>query len=366
VFHFQAAVLRAPRETISVEQIAVDELRGDDVLVRIKASGLCHTDLEVVDGSVDVPLPAVLGHEGSGVVESLGPAASGVNIGDHVVLSWKPSCGHCFYCVRGQPILCEPTSQAATAGTLLDGSRRLLAHDGPLNHFGFVSSHAEFAVVPARSAIVVPAALPPEIGALIGCGVATGVSAVIRTGELEPDSNVAVIGCGVVGLSAIAGARLAGANVIVAVDPNSTRLALAEGLGATVLVQAGDEIPTAVRNATAGRGADLVIEAVGRSDVFSQAIEAARPGGKVVLLGKVAADARISLPWSALMGERQIRRSSYGGARPLRDFPFLAQMYLAGRLDLDSLITSRHRLDGINQAFDSVRAGTEIRAVVTH
>jgi S-(hydroxymethyl)glutathione dehydrogenase / alcohol dehydrogenase len=363
----KAAVLAAPREAVSIENVELDDIHVGEVLVRIEASGVCHTDLEVIDGSAAVALPAVLGHEGAGVVEAVGAGVPNIKRGDRVVLSWNPSCGNCFYCIRGQPILCEPAGHAASAGTLMDGSRRLRWDGGRLNHFGFVSSHAEFAVAPWQSTIVVPSDLAADRGCLIGCGVTTGVGAALRIARVEAGSTVAVFGSGIVGLSAVAGARIAGARRIIAIDLNPARLAVAARFGATdVLVAGRDDVGATISRLTARRGCDYVFEAVGRAEVFRQAVEAARPGGKVVFLGKVAPDAEVSFRWGSLMGERQITRSSYGGARPARDFPYLAGLYLDGLLDLDALISSRHGLDAFNEALAEARAGTGIRAVITH
>jgi S-(hydroxymethyl)glutathione dehydrogenase / alcohol dehydrogenase len=364
---FRAAVLRNLRQPVSIQDAWLEDLRGDDVLVRIEASGVCHTDLEVIDGSAGAALPTVLGHEGAGIVEGLGPDATNLKRGDRVVLSWNPNCGQCYYCVRDQPILCQVAGRAAGAGTLLDGSRRLMDKDGPLNHFGFVSSHADMAVVPQRGAIVVSADIPSDRACLIGCGVMTGVGAAQRIARVDAGSTVAVFGCGVVGLSVVAGARIAGARRIIAVDLQAERLATAAHLGATHLVRPPNEDAIAeIKRLTGGRGSDYVFEAVGNAGVFRDAVEAARPGGKVVFLGKVDPKLDVSFRWGSLMEERVITRSSYGGARPARDFPYLAALYLEGQLDLDSLITSRHSLSEIDQALDVTRSRAGIRAVITH
>lgn len=362
---FQAAVLREVDAPLTIETLDMAPLAPTDVLVRVRASGLCHTDLEVIQGSLAYPLPIVLGHEGAGVVEAVGAAVTTVVPGDHVILSWNPNCGHCFYCVRDQPILCEPFTRHQPRGFLLDGRSRLSREGAVVHHYSVTSTHAEFTVVPESGAIPVPKGIPFDRACIIGCGVMTGVGAVVRKARVPAGANVAVIGCGAVGLNAVQGARMVGAGRIIAVDRDPGRLRRAEQFGATHTVDALAEEPVgAIRALTGGRGADFVFEAAGQADVFRLAVEAVRPGGEVVWLGKVGADREVSFRWGSLMGERRIVRSSYGDARPARDFPWLAEEYLAGRLMLDELITRRIRLDEINDGFAALARGEGIRTVV--
>jgi S-(hydroxymethyl)glutathione dehydrogenase/alcohol dehydrogenase len=367
---FKAAVLSAVGKPLEIEEIEIGGLAPTDVLVRVHASGLCHTDLEVIEGSLAYPMPIVLGHEGAGVVEAVGQDVTHVKPGDHVVCSWNPHCGHCFYCERDLPILCESFTRWQPKGMLLDGRSRLSRGSGAsahqvVHHFSVVSSHAEYCVVPESGAIAVPKQIPFDRACLIGCGVMTGVGAATRKTRVEPGASVLVIGCGAVGLNAVQGARLAGAGVVIAADSSATKLDRAGTFGADLRVDAGSpEALQQLRELTQGRGPDCVLECAGHERAFRLAVEAVRPGGQVVFLGKVNVDQEVSFRWGSLMGEKRIVRSSYGGARPRRDFPWLAQLYLEGKLLLDELITRRLPLDQINAGFDAMRRGETIREVV--
>lgn len=363
---FKAAVLHAPRTPLAVETITAGDLKPGDVLVRIEAAGLCHTDLEVIEGSLRYPMPIVLGHEAAGIVCDVGPEAKGITVGDHVILSWNPHCGHCFYCDRDLPILCETYLANGPKAVAFDGGSRIrLGEAGDLRQLMFLGAFAEYAVVADHQAIVVPKELPFDRACLIGCGVMTGVGAALNVAAISHGDTVMVIGCGAVGLSAVQGARLAGAGEIVAVDLDDAKLALAEAVGATSRINAAREDVVALAKArTGGRGVDVVLEAAGSPKGFGLSVEALRPGGEVVWLGKTDVTAEVAFRWGALMGEKRIRRSSYGGARPARDFPLLARLYLDGKLFLDELITRRIALDEINAGFAALKAGEAIRSVV--
>ena len=362
---FKAAVLNAVGKPLEIEELEMQSLQAGDVLVRVRASGLCHTDLEVIQGSLAYPMPIVLGHEGAGVVEEVGAGVTRVRPGDHVLLSWNPHCGHCFYCDRDLPILCELFRQHQPHGHLLDGTSRMRRNGEEVHHYSVTSTHAEYTVVPESGAVPIAREIPFDRACIIGCGVMTGVGGVIRKAEVEPGSSVAVIGCGAVGLNALQGARLAGASTIIAVDLGEKKLARARNFGATHCVDAGaGDAVGAVLQLTHGRGADYVLESAGNAQVFRTAVEMTRPGGSVIWLGKVNADSEVSFRWGSLMGERQMVRSSYGNARPMRDFPWLVDEYLKGRLKLDELITRRIRLDEINDGFDMLARGEGIRTVI--
>jgi S-(hydroxymethyl)glutathione dehydrogenase/alcohol dehydrogenase len=361
---FRAAVLSQVGSLLTVERVALAPLGPGDVLIRNRASGLCHTDLEVIDGSLAYPLPIVLGHEGAGIVEAVGSSVTQVRPGDHVVASWNPHCGHCFYCERDLPILCEPFTREQPRGNLPDGASRLSLDGRRLNHFSVVSSHAEFSLVPEAGAIKVPDAIPFDRACLIGCGVMTGFGAVSRLARVEAGAHVAVVGCGAVGLNAIQAACFERAATVIAIDRDAEKLALAARLGATHTLQADGAALDAVRGLTAGRGADHVFECAGSEAALQLALEITRPGGQLVILGKTAVNRHVSLRFGSLMGEKRIVRSSYGGARPRRDFPWLAQLYLDGHLDLDALISSRLPLAGINDGFAAMRRGEGVRHVV--
>ncbi len=365
-FKYQAAVLHEPGTPLSIETVVAHELQPTDVLVRIRAAGLCHTDLEVIQGQLRHPMPIVLGHEAAGEVVAVGREACGASVGDHVVLSWNPHCGHCFYCDRDLPILCETYQREGARAKQFDGASRASLKNGQdLHHLMFLGAFGEYCIVPDQSAVPVPKELPFDVACLIGCGVMTGAGAALNIADIRPDDCVAVIGCGAVGLAAVQGALLAGARMVIAVDLDDGKLDLARRLGATHAVNARTaDTAVALRDMTAGRGADVILESAGSPAAFRTTVEAVRPGGQVVWLGKTDVQADVAFRWGALMGEKRIRRSSYGGARPQRDFPMLAQAYLDGRLNLDALITQRISLDQINDGFQQLAEGAAIRSVV--
>jgi len=281
---FQAAVLHRPREPIAIETVEAEDLIPSDVLVRIRATSLCHTDLEVIEGHLVYPMPIVLGHEAAGTVERLGSAVSHLKPGDPVVISWNPHCGHCFYCDHGQPILCETYLGLGPKAVQFDGRTKLSLGGTPVHHMMYVSSFAEYCIVPAQSAVVVPKEIPFDRACLIGCGVMTGVGAATRIARIPYGAVAAVIGCGAVGLSAVQGARLAGAGAILAIDLDDKKLGLAKTLGATHVVNAEREDPVAVaKSLTRNRGADCVLEAAGDPRAFRLSAELVRPGGQIGL-----------------------------------------------------------------------------------
>ncbi|WP_407174828.1 Zn-dependent alcohol dehydrogenase [Bradyrhizobium sp. STM 3562] len=363
---YKAAVLHAPKSPLAIETVEASELAPDDVLIRVKAVGLCHTDLEVIEGGLRNPMPILLGHEAAGIVEQVGPKARGVSVGDHVVLSWNPHCGHCFYCDRDLPILCESYLGRASRAVQFDGRSRARLSDGrELKHLMYLGALAEYCIVPAQQAIVVEKELPFDQACLIGCGVMTGVGAALNVASIRYGDSVMVIGCGAVGLAAVQGARMAGAGAVIAVDLDGKKLDLAKRLGATHAINAAsDDVIDFSGQLTGGRGVDLVLESAGSGRAFRLTTEAVRPGGEVIWLGKIDVEQDVAFRWGSLMQEKRIRRSSYGGARPLRDFPMLAQAALAGRLKLDELITARISLEEVNEGFEALRRGAAIRSVV--
>src|SRR3954470_6447400 len=309
---YRAAVLHAAQTPMSIETVTAAELKPTDVLVRIRAAGLCHTDLEVIDGALRYPMPIVLGHEAAGVVERTGWAARGVNAGDHVVLSWNPHCGHCFYCDRDAPILCEQYLGEGPKAVAFDGESRASLADGrQLQQLMFLGAFGEYCVVSDQQAIPVPKEIPFDRACLIGCGVMTGVGAALNLCAIAHGDRVMVIGCGAVGLAAVQGARLAGAGAIIAVDIDPAKLTLAARMGATLGVDASKDDPAAAaKRATAGRGADVVIEAAGSAAAFRVSPEALRPGGHLIWLGKIDVNKDVAFRWGALMQEKRIRRVS--------------------------------------------------------
>jgi S-(hydroxymethyl)glutathione dehydrogenase/alcohol dehydrogenase len=281
----RAAVLYSPQTPFEIEELVVEAPRQGEVLVEMAASGVCGSDEHVVSGATRHALPVVLGHEGAGVVLQVGPGVERISPGDHVVLSWVPICGECFYCLRGLPAHCERTLDWAWAGTQADGSPRLSLQNGePVYQLSAISTFAERSVVPAMSCIPVRKDAPLTSAALVGCGVTTGFGAVVNTAHVQPGDTVAVFGCGGVGLNVIQSARAAGARLIIAVDVLPAKLALAETMGATHLANAGEIEPVAfIRQHTQGRGVDHAFEVIGRPEVMRQAYEATRACGNTVL-----------------------------------------------------------------------------------
>ena len=359
----QAAILRRTNAPMTIETIDVGPVGPGDVLVRIKAASLCHTDLEAIEGAVAIALPAVLGHEAAGEIAEVGAEVSDLAVGDRVVLSWNPHCGSCFYCERAQPILCRRFLANGPKGFHFDGRPRLNCDAVPVHQLMYLGGFAEYCVVPAQAAIRVPDAMPFDRAALIGCGVMTGVGAATRIANLRWGDVAMVIGCGAVGLSAVQGCVLAGAGTVIAVDPNPARRQLAQALGASHAC-APDEAADLGKSLTDGRGVDTVIEAAGRPETFRLSAEAARPGGQIVWLGKVAVNEDVAFRWGSLMQEKRIVRSPYGGAKPAQDFPMLAQAYLDGKLKLDEMISARIPLEAINEGFAALKRGETVRSVV--
>ncbi|HVL55669.1 MAG TPA: zinc-binding dehydrogenase [Burkholderiaceae bacterium] len=362
---FKAAVAADPSLAVTVQKLSADFGKPTDVLVRIDATSVCHTDYEAATGRLGLPFPFVPGHEAAGTVEAVGRAVERVRVGDRVVLSWNPACGTCFYCKRDTPILCEPYVRGFGSGTLLEGDTRLSRDKQAIGHLMFLASFAQYSIVSEQSAIAVPREMPPEKACMIGCAVATGYGAAERIAKIDPGDTVLVIGCGAVGLSAVQGARHAGAGCVIAADLDDRKLEMAGRFGADVTVDVRQrDLLTEVRARSAGRGADRVIESAGTESAFQASVEAVRPGGRVVWLGKLSANTPVSFRWGALMGEKRIRRSSYGGTRAREDFPRLARMYLDGKLALDPMVERVGTLDDAAGFLDAIGEGKVLRNVI--
>jgi S-(hydroxymethyl)glutathione dehydrogenase/alcohol dehydrogenase len=362
----RAAICREKDAPVRVETVTLDAPRRDEVLVRLAASGVCHTDLSVITGVMPMRLPAVLGHEGAGVVEEVGPGVSHLSPGDRVVLSWVTRCGACFYCRRGQPNLCEVGEAINARHRMPDGTSRVHSEGADLQVFSVLGTMAERAVVPAGSAVKLPDDAPLETAALVGCAVMTGVGAVFNTAGVPPGSTVAVFGAGGIGLNVIQGAAIAGASRIIAVDVSAAKLAFAATFGATDGVDASSADPVAaVKDLTSGRGADFTFEAIGGKQSIEQAYAAARRGGTCVVVGIGPRTESISLSTFFLPIEgKRLLGSWYGGADVVRDFPRLLDLHRAGRLKLDELVTRRYRLDEVAQAFGDLAAGRNGRGLI--
>jgi S-(hydroxymethyl)glutathione dehydrogenase/alcohol dehydrogenase len=359
-----AAVLVGVGSRFEVQEVELAGPGPGEVLVKIAATGLCASDLNAVEGKRSMsPFPAVLGHEAAGTVVETGPGVARMAAGDHVVLSIVPSCGSCPTCRRGRPNYCDVTAAAMSAGALMDGTSRLSRGGERLNHFLTVSSFAEYAVVPESGTVVVPPELPLDRAALLSCAVLTGVGAVTNTARVAPGARVAVFGCGGVGLNVVQGARIAGAARIVAVDVSDAKLATAARLGATDVVDARTQDPVeAVRDLVGG--VDHAFEALGREETVQQAWRSLDIGGEVVVVGLMKNGATLTLEADPLVGERGIRGCYFGSAHVQRDVPALVEHHLAGDLLLDDIISHRIGLDGLDAAFDRMRAGEGARSVV--
>ncbi|HYG72778.1 MAG TPA: Zn-dependent alcohol dehydrogenase [Actinomycetota bacterium] len=360
----RAAVHRRSGDLPGIEEVELDPPRPGEVALRMAASGVCRSDWHTVRGVHPHPLPVILGHEGSGIVEELGDGVEGLAPGDHVVCSWIPYCGTCRRCASGRPALCERLT-TFDAGFLADGTTRFHVGDERIHH-NVPSSFAERVVVPANAAVAVDPALPLDEVALLGCAVMTGVGAVINTARMRPGDTCVVIGCGGVGLSVVQGARIAGASSIVAVDVVPAKLELARELGATDVLISGDDVDGRIHDLTGG-GADFAFEALGRAETIETAMRATRPGGTAVLVGMAPPDVRVPLPaLDVTVQERTVTGSWYGSAVPPRDFPMLAGLLARGELRVEPLIARRIPLDGIGAALERFSAGEETRSVIVY
>ncbi len=361
----RAAVLHQVGQPFQVETLDLEGPKAGEVLVKVAAAGVCHSDYHLVTGASKHPLPVVPGHEGAGFVEAIGPGVSDIQPGDFVVLNWAPNCGECFYCQHGRPSLCSTYLEPIWAGTMMDGTARLSRNEQPVFHFSALACFAEYAVVPQESCVRLSKDVRPEVAAIIGCAVTTGVGAVLYTADVQAGSSVVVFGAGGVGLSVILGAKLAGASRIIAVDTNQPKLDLARSLGATHGLTAGPNAVDEIKELTEGRGADYVFEAIGLTSVQEQSLYAARSGGTVVLAGISPMGSQTNLP-GAIITRREltVKGSYYGTANTSRDFPLFADLYLQGKLDLDKLISKTYSLDQINEAYTDMLGGKIARGVI--
>ncbi len=356
----------ASTHPLEITELELDPPGPGEILLRVRAAGLCHSDLSVIDGSRPRPVPMALGHEAAGEVVEVGPDVAGFSAGDHVVLAFVPVCGDCVPCRSGRAALCEPGAAANTAGTLLSGERRW--HDpagGQVHHHLGVSALAEHIVVSAGSAVRVDRELPFELAALFGCAVLTGVGAVVNSAAVQPGQSVAVFGLGGVGLAALLGSLVAGAGTVVAVDRIPEKLELARDLGATIALDATDRDLVAAVRETTGGGVDHAIETVGSEVVLAQAYAATRRGGTTVTVGLPHPERLLSIPAVSLVAEERVLRGSYlGSCVPERDIPRFVDLHRAGRLPVERLLTHRLALDEVNEGFDRLARGEAIRQVV--
>jgi S-(hydroxymethyl)glutathione dehydrogenase / alcohol dehydrogenase len=361
----KAAVFYEPGIPFSVEELDLEEPREREVLIRVAAAGICHSDWHLMTGATQHALPVVPGHEGSGIVAAVGPGVIRVGVGDHVALSWAPSCGSCFYCLHEKPSLCESYVASIWAGTMMDGTPRLSKNGQPVYHFSALACFAEYAVVPEECCIRLDKHIPLSIAALIGCAVTTGVGAVQNTARVQSGSSVAVYGAGGVGLSIIMGAKLAEASQIIAIDTHETKGDIAQSFGATDILMAGPDTVKAIKELTGGRGADYVFEAIGLPKVQEECLHAVRPGGMVVLAGVSPMGSSTDFPGAILTRqEKTVTGSYYGSANPSRDFPLYAELYHRGLLDLDRLVSRTYPLEQINEAYADMLSGEVARGLI--
>ncbi|MEQ9487984.1 MAG: Zn-dependent alcohol dehydrogenase [Alphaproteobacteria bacterium] len=361
----EAAVMYAVGEPLVVESLELEAPRAGEVLVKIGASGVCHSDYHVVSGQSGHDLPVVLGHEGAGTIVAVGDGVGELAPGDHVVLSWIPFCGECFFCTHEQTHLCKAYIGPLWAGTMTDGSNRLSKDGQPVRQLSMLATWADHAVVPAVSCVKIAPSIPFEVGALLGCAVTTGVGAVLNRAKVEPGSSVAIIGAGGVGLSLIMGARFAMAGRIIVFDVSLEKQALAIEMGATDFVVSSDNSIETVRDMTDGLGADYVFEAVGLVPLQEMALEMVRPGGQVVFVGMAGNDECMSLSAASITrDEKLVSGSMFGSARTDRDFNLYADSYEQGLLPVDQLVTRRYGLSDINEAIDAMLGGMPGRGVI--
>jgi len=361
----QAAVLEELGKPFAIQTLDLHPPKEGEVLVKVGASGVCHSDWHLVTGDTRHPLPVVPGHEGAGIVESTGPNVNLVGPGDHVILNWAPSCDNCFYCVTGSPQLCETYVQSIWAGTMLDGTVRFSGKGKDVFHFSALSCFSEWIVVPQKCCVPVHKEVPLPIAALIGCAVTTGIGAVIHTANVKPGSSCVIFGAGGVGLSILMGAVLSGAGLTIVVDRLKHKLEIAKSFGATEVLISGGQVIEEILRLTHGRGADYVFEAIGNEGIQEQCVSAARKGGTIVFAGIAPQESSIRISSSMMTRqEKTIKGTYYGSSKPSQDFPFFADLYLKKKLDLEKLVTKTYPLAKINEAFADMVNGKVSRGMI--
>lgn len=357
-----APVLHEPRTEMRLQEVTLDPPRAGEVHVRLAATGICHSCLHVLDGSVSgAPMPIVLGDEGAGIVAAVGAGVASVAPGDHVIISWAPACGHCRYCAAGRPAIC---ANQPPFGFQADGTTRMHLDEADVHGYG-PATYAPEIVVPESCAIGIRSDMPLDRAALIGCSVTTGIGAVTNTARVPVGASIAIFGCGGIGLNAVQGAALSGAYPIIAVDIADNKLDYATAMGATHGVRAdGPDVADRIRAIT-GDGVDYAIVAVGSTPALEASWDALAPGGTLVMLGVMSDGDVLGLTPNKLIGkEVRIIGSRYGSARPQIDFGNLVDLYMAGRLKIDELITRRYGLDEFNEAHRALAAGEVARSIV--
>jgi NDMA-dependent alcohol dehydrogenase len=367
----RAAVLTAIGQPLEIrDDVEVESPRAGEVKVRMGASGVCQSDLSMQNGTLfGGPTPIVLGHEGAGVVEEVGEGVTSVAPGDHVVISWVPMCGECYFCAHDQGFLCERSAVTLAGGGLLDGTTRFTSGGGALHQMASSGTFSEVSVVPEIGVVKIPNDIDLGVAALIGCGVLTGVGAAMNTASIKPGDTVAVLGCGGVGLNVIQGARIKSAGEIVAIDMHPTKLEMAKQFGATTTVNAADKNAVSeVMNLTAQRGADVAFEVIGLGPTIEQAIQMTRRGGETVLVGVPSMDVMVMVPafLGLIVAGKTIKGCWYGSSNVQRDVPKLIELYQKGELKLDELVSRTIPLEQVNEAFTAMQSGEVARSVIKY
>lgn len=361
----KAAVLESVSTQFKIEEVELADPKEDEVLVQIKASGLCASDLNAIDGKRNlVPFPAVIGHEAAGIVKKCGNNVKNFEPGDHVVLSIVPHCGNCKFCLNGNPNFCITAGNSMFEGNLFDGTSRLSRNSKKINHFLTTSSFAEYSVVPASGLVKIKKEMPLDRAALISCAVLTGFGAVVNTAKVKENSSVVIFGCGGVGLNIIQGAKISKAKIIIAVDISEEKLDLAKKLGATHVFNGKDiDVVKKIKDLTDG-GADFAFEALGREETIQNAWKSVGPFGQLTLVGLMKHGATLTIEAGPFVNEQSIKGCYFGSSNILKDVPLLVDKYLSKELLLDELISRRISLNELNDAFDDLRKGEGARSVL--
>ncbi|MDF1810709.1 MAG: Zn-dependent alcohol dehydrogenase [Verrucomicrobiales bacterium] len=362
-----SAILYAPGERLKIEEVEILPPQSGEVQVRMHASGVCHSDLHVMKGDSPMKMPIILGHEGAGVIESVGEGVTSVQPGDHVVPIWRMSCGLCEYCLSGRPALCDVGTKMRFTGLMPDGKTRFYTEKGdPIHHYAGVSTFSQLSTMPEGAVVKIDPDFSLQQAALISCGVITGFGAVFASAKVPPASSVAVFGAGGIGLNIIQSARLAGATQIIAVDTFASKQPYAEKLGATDFINAAEtDAVEEIMKRTDGKGVDFAFEAIGIAKTVEQAYDAVKKGGTCVVVGIAGPEARSKININALVyAEKTLKGSIYGSTRPRIDLPKLMELSRSGKLELEPLLTKTYPLTEINEAYEALEKGEVARSLI--
>ncbi len=361
----KAAICYETNKPLQIEDVTLDDLQEHEILVKLEACGVCHTDVHFAKGETPIPLPLVMGHEGAGIVEKVGPGVTRLQPGDHVLLTITFSCGECQPCLNGRPMVCVQNLPVMGGAVLpVNGQTRLRKGDQSLHHFFGLACFAEYTVVHERSAVKIREDAPLDVVCTLGCGVSTGLGASMKAAKIEPGESVVIYGCGGVGLAAIMGAKLSNAGKIIAVDTLDQKLEKAKELGATHTINANKDNPVMVVMELLGNGADCAIECIGNVNVMSQAVGSVRSGGRVIIAGMAPLMDTVNIPAYEFMMGKTIAGTVHGNIRAHADIPMFIDLYMEGKLPIDKLITKTYKLDQVNDAFAALEAGETLKSVI--